>query len=160
MAFQIATGEAKKLTVSENNLTSFVGPPLFPKDRIYDSTPKGVVMGLAWTSLGGTSLYIECVSASTEKNGGGLRCTGQMGDVMKESTEIAHTFARRYVKKIDPKNDFFEKNLVHMHIPEGATPKDGPSAGITMITALLSLALGKPITQKLAMTGEVTLTGK
>jgi len=159
IAFQIATKETKQVTVSEKNLEELVGPPIFTKDRIFDSTPAGVVMGLAWTSMGGATLFIETVAVAPSEKAA-MRCTGQMGDVMKESTEIAFAFARRKLREIDPANDFFDKNMVHMHIPEGAVPKDGPSAGITMVTTLLSLATGKPVRQKLAMTGEITLTGK
>jgi len=159
VAFQIATKEVTKVTVSENNLEKFVGAPIFPKDRIYDSTPVGVVMGLAWTSLGGATLFIECVDV-TQSDKGALRCTGQMGDVMKESTDVAFTVARKWLRKVEPDNKFFDQHVLHMHIPEGATPKDGPSAGITMATTLLSLAMHKPVRQKLAMTGEMTLTEK
>jgi len=158
IAFQIATKQSSKVTVSDINLEKFVGAPIFPKDRIFDSTPTGVVMGLAWTSLGGVALFIETVAVAPSEKAA-IRCTGQMGDVMKESTEIAFSFARRWMQEHEPKNEFFDKNLIHMHIPEGATPKDGPSAGITMTTTLLSLAMGKPVRQKLAMTGEMSLTG-
>jgi len=159
IAFQVATRETKQLTVSEKNLEELVGPPIFTKDRIFDSTPPGVVMGLAWTSMGGATLFIETVAVAPSEKAA-MRCTGQMGDVMKESTEIAFAFARRWLRGLEPANDFFDKNMIHMHIPEGAVPKDGPSAGITMVTTLLSLATGKPVRQKLAMTGEITLTGK
>jgi len=159
IAFQIATKEATKVKVLVSNLEKFVGPPIFPKDRIFDSTPPGVVMGLAWTSLGGATLFIETISVAPSEKAT-LRCTGQMGDVMKESTEVAWAVARSWLRQHQPKNDFFNTNLIHMHIPEGATPKDGPSAGITMATALLSLAMRKPVRQKLAMTGEMTLTAK
>jgi len=158
IAFELATKQSSKVTVNDSNLEKFVGAPIFPKDRIFDSTPTGVVMGLAWTSLGGVSLFIETVAVAPSEKAA-LRCTGQMGDVMKESTEIAFSFARRWLHEHEPTNDFFDKNQIHMHIPEGATPKDGPSAGITMTTTLLSLAMGKPVRQKLAMTGEMSLTG-
>jgi len=89
-----------------------------------------------------------------------LKVTGQLGSVMKESTEIAYTVSRAQLADIDPSSSFFDENDIHMHVPEGATPKDGPSAGVTMTTAMLSLALGKPIRNDLAMTGEISLTGK
>mmetsp|Transcript_13327 Transcript_13327/g.21853 ORF Transcript_13327/g.21853 Transcript_13327/m.21853 type:complete len:1077 (-) Transcript_13327:386-3616(-) len=151
----------KRIDITASNLYDFVGKPSFNTDRIYNTTPVGVVMGLAWTAMGGATLYIESISQSGTSSGkGDLKTTGQMGSVMKESTDIAYTFARRYLEKIQPSNTFFETASLHMHIPEGATPKDGPSAGITMVTSLLSLAVGKPARQNLAMTGETTLTGR
>mmetsp|Transcript_28692 Transcript_28692/g.58705 ORF Transcript_28692/g.58705 Transcript_28692/m.58705 type:complete len:978 (+) Transcript_28692:88-3021(+) len=158
-AYKIATKAETSMTIEDSNLDSYVGPPVFAKDRIYDLTPPGVVMGLAWTAMGGTTLYIESVITSGAEKAS-LRCTGQMGDVMKESSDIAFSFARRFLRELDPSNNRLEDSAVHLHIPEGATPKDGPSAGVTMITALLSLALNTPAAQTLAMTGEVSLTGK
>ena len=116
--------------------------------------------------MGGSALYIEtsAITSSSDDegkgSGGRLTTTGQMGSVMEESTRIAHTYSRTYLASIDPTNTFFDDNNIHMHVPEGATPKDGPSAGCTMVTALLSLALDKPVRADLAMTGEVSLTGK
>lgn len=122
-------------------------------------------MGLAWTSLGGSTLYIETslkeqLSSDDAKGQPSMEVTGQLGDVMKESSHIAYTFAKGFIAREDPKNDFFKRAAIHLHVPEGATPKDGPSAGCTIITALLSLATNKPVRQNLAMTGEVSLTGK
>ncbi|KAI8839272.1 Lon protease C-terminal proteolytic domain-containing protein [Chytridium lagenaria] len=136
------------------NLKEFVGSPVFTSDRMYETTPVGVVMGLAWTQMGGSALYIESVveSAITEHSKPSFHRTGQMGDVMKESATIAYTFAKSFVAKREPENRFFEKASVHMHVPEGATPKDGPSAGTTMATSLISLALNRPILQDVAMT--------
>lgn len=94
------------------------------------------------------------------RGGGTLKVTGQLGDVMKESTQIAYTVARARMAEIEPENSYFDVTDIHMHVPEGATPKDGPSAGITMVTAMLSLALDRPVKSDLAMTGEVSLTGK
>ena len=100
-------------------------------------------------------------AAESGKGGGASMIrTGQLGDVMKESTTIAHTFARAYLGGLDPSNSFLEESALHLHVPEGATPKDGPSAGVTMVTALLSLATGKPVRADLAMTGELSLTGR
>ncbi|KAJ2806601.1 ATP-dependent Lon protease pim1, partial [Coemansia helicoidea] len=139
------------------------------------TTPPGVVMGLAWTSMGGSALYIESVvesivestAESTGANSGGgggfhgqLHTTGQLGDVMKESSVLAYTFVRSLLHRRDPANTFFSSRAIHLHVPEGATPKDGPSAGVTMATALLSLALSRPIRADVAMTGELTLTGR
>ncbi|KAI8813750.1 Lon protease C-terminal proteolytic domain-containing protein [Cladochytrium replicatum] len=151
-----------QIVVDQSNLKDFVGSPVYTSDRMYDTTPAGVVMGLAWTSMGGSALYIESVleSSVTENSRPSLNRTGQMGDVMKESTTIAYTYARSLMTKRFPDNKFFEKASVHLHVPEGATPKDGPSAGCTMATSLLSLALNSPILPDVAMTGELTLTGK
>ena len=147
------------IKVTHTNLEEFVGKPAYTSDRFYVTPPAGVVMGLAWTAAGGATLYVE---TATEKFGKApeLRTTGQMGDVMRESTNIAYTFAKTHFAGVAPGNKFFENTALHMHIPEGATPKDGPSAGCTMITALFSLALSTSVLPNLAMTGEVTLTGK
>ena len=144
------------------DLVEYIGQPPFQTDRIYDVTPPGVVTGLAWTSMGGSTLYIECTAVTqtgSEKKGGTLRTTGQLGDVMQESSSIAHTYARAFLAERDPGNAFFDETALHVHVPAGSTPKDGPSAGCTMITAMVSLAAGKAVRPNLAMTGEVTLTG-
>lgn len=117
-------------------------------------------MGLAWTAMGGSTLYIETSQIEQGDGKGGLNLTGQLGDVMKESAQIAHTVARAILLEKDPENQFFANTKIHLHVPAGATPKDGPSAGCTMITSMLSLALNKPVNKDLAMTGEVTLTRK
>lgn len=148
----------KKVTLSEKNLDKYLGKPIFTSDRFYERTPVGVCMGLAWTSLGGATLYIEATKVAAEKIE--MKLTGQAGDVMKESSQIAWTYLHSQVDQYAPGIPFFEKCQVHVHIPEGATPKDGPSAGITMVTAMLSLLLNKPVLQDLGMTGELTLTGK
>lgn len=166
-AFAIVSKEAGEVEVRPDNLNDFVGKQLFTHDRMYDETPPGVVMGLAWTAMGGSALYIETavprpLEGSTDKKGaeGSLQLTGHLGDVMKESANIAFSVARSFLLAHDPQNDFLQKAHVHLHVPEGAVPKDGPSAGITMVTALLSLALGRPVLPGVAMTGEVSLTGK
>jgi len=155
--------------VSEENLKHYVGKPIFTSDRMYDKDPlpHGIVMGLAYTSMGGSALYIETQGIKRGLNddgkprgGGTLKATGKLGDVMSESSQIAYTVARARLADIDPDNRFFDTTDIHMHVPEGATPKDGPSAGITMVTSMLSLALEKPIRNDLAMTGEISLTGK
>ncbi|CAI5481703.1 unnamed protein product [Closterium sp. Yama58-4] len=129
-------------------------------ERMYDETPVGVVMGLAWTAMGGSTLYVEATVIEQAAERGSLELTGQLGDVMRESATIAHTVARQILTRADPGSEFFRKTRMHMHVPAGATPKDGPSAGCTMITAMLSLALGRHVRADLAMTGEVTLTGR
>lgn len=174
--------ESGKVDIDEKSLVDFVGKPIFIHDRMYETTPPGVVMGLAWTSHGGSTLYIETVvhrklevneqnTSPTTVNGvvpapppppvvGTFQLTGHLGDVMKESATIAYTFAKAFLLKREPDNEFLQKAAIHLHVPEGATPKDGPSAGCTMVTALLSLARGHPVRPNLAMTGEISLTGK
>ncbi|RZB43159.1 lon protease homolog 1, mitochondrial-like [Glycine soja] len=157
---EIKTKTIEKVLVDESNLTDFVGKPVFHAERIYDQTPVGVVMGLAWTAMGGSTLYIETTLVEEGEGKGTLHPTGQLGDVMKESAQIAHTVARAILLEKEPENPFFANSKLHLHVPAGATPKDGPSAGCTMTTSLLSLAMKKPVKKDLAMTGEVTLTGK
>jgi ATP-dependent Lon protease len=144
--------------ITSSNLTEYLGIPVFTSDRFYVRTPIGVCMGLAWTSMGGATLYIEAIKVTAEKTE--MKLTGQAGNVMKESSEIAWSYLQSSLHKYAPGYTFFEKNQVHMHIPEGATPKDGPSAGITMVTALLSLITETPVLENLGMTGEITLTGR
>lgn len=148
----------KKISISEKNLSDYLGKPVFTSDRFYDRTPIGVCMGLAWTSMGGATLYIEAMKVPSEKTE--MKLTGQAGDVMKESSQIAWSYLHARLEQYAPGFAFFEKTQVHVHIPEGATPKDGPSAGVTMVTALLSLLLQEPVLADLGMTGELTLTGK
>ena len=155
------TFEEPLLVVGTDNLVEYVGHPPYPSDKIYQNeTPLGVVTGLAWTASGGATLYIEAASVEKGEGKGGLRATGQLGDVMKESTTIAHTYARRFLEEKLPENSFFAQHSLHIHVPAGATPKDGPSAGCAVVTALLSLAIDQPVRPDIAMTGEITLTGK
>jgi ATP-dependent Lon protease len=144
--------------VTDKSLEKYLGKPIFTSDRYYPRTPVGVCMGLAWTSLGGATLYVEAVTFPAEKTE--MKLTGQAGDVMKESSQIAWSYLQSTFEKYAPGKLFFEKSQVHIHIPEGATPKDGPSAGVTMLTSLISLLRDQPILQDLGMTGELTLTGK
>jgi hypothetical protein len=132
---------------------------VFQAERIYEQTPVGVVMGLAWTAMGGSTLYIETTKVEEGEGKGALMLTGQLGDVMKESAQIAQTVGRAILLEKEPDNQFFANTKLHLHVPAGATPKDGPSAGCTMITSMLSLAMGKHV-KDLAMTGEVTLTAR
>ncbi|KAI1940508.1 ATP-dependent Lon protease pim1 [Ophidiomyces ophidiicola] len=150
------------VTIAKDNLKDYVGPPVFTSDRLYEVTPAGVAMGLAWTSMGGAALYVESIlqAALTNSSQPGFEQTGNLMTVMKESTVIAYSFAKSVVAKDFPENKFFEKAKLHLHCPEGAVQKDGPSAGITMATSLLSLALNEPINPTIAMTGELTVTGK
>ncbi len=144
--------------VNPTSLQEYLGKPIFTSDRFYARTPTGVCTGLAWTSMGGATLYIETIKVSGEKTE--MKLTGQAGQVMKESSEIAWSYLHSALHKYAPGYSFFEKAQVHIHIPEGATPKDGPSAGITMLTALLSLLTDTPVLDNLGMTGELTLTGR
>ncbi len=148
----------KKFVIDAPDLEKYLGKPIFDESNIKKASVSGTAIGLAWTSMGGDTLLIEATSFAGK---GGLVLTGQMGDVMKESCSIAFNWCKKFVidRKIK-KPDWFEKNTIHLHIPEGATPKDGPSAGITMITTFLSLLTNKVIKQNLAMTGEVSLTGQ
>ncbi|CAH8642572.1 unnamed protein product [Schistosoma rodhaini] len=215
VAYQLVNAEKDPpISVDSDNLTIYVGQPIWTSDRLYDSiTPPGVVMGLAWTSMGGSVLYIECTnkkprysyqptnttdshsdssdSEEVSNKKGILQITGSLGKVMKESISIAHTFATQFAASGAPCSStttttddgsasninnheqcmlsptesekaalFLQESDIHLHVPQGATPKDGPSAGVTMVTALLSLACGKPVRPNLAMTGEISLTGK
>ncbi|KAH9887830.1 lon protease [Xylariomycetidae sp. FL2044] len=150
------------ITIDKENLKDYVGPPVFTSDRLYDVTPPGVTMGLAWTNMGGSAMYIESILQSSLRPSSrpGLEITGNLKTVMKESSTIAYSFAKSHMAMEFPDNHFFDKAKVHLHVPEGAVQKDGPSAGITMATSLLSLALESPIDPTVAMTGEITLTGK
>ncbi|KAI3715606.1 hypothetical protein L6452_22592 [Arctium lappa] len=154
------TNTIDKVLVDDKNLMDYVGKPVFHAERMYDQTPLGVVMGLAWTAMGGSTLYIETTQIEQGEGKGALSLTGQLGDVMKESAQIAHTVARAILGVKDYGNPFFANSKLHLHVPAGATPKDGPSAGCTMITSMLSIAMNKPVKKDLAMTGEVTLTGR
>ncbi|XP_062516509.1 lon protease homolog, mitochondrial-like [Corticium candelabrum] len=162
-ALQIVEKTNETIAVGSDNLHNYVGNPVFLSDRMYDTTPPGVVMGLAWTAMGGSTLYIETAlrrPIEVEKSEPSVETTGQLGAVMQESARIAYTFAKSFLAKREPDNKFFDKAAVHIHVPAGATPKDGPSAGCTIVSALLSLATNKPARQNVAMTGELSLTGK
>ncbi|KAK8059616.1 Lon protease [Apiospora saccharicola] len=150
------------VTIDRENLKDYIGPPVFTSDRLYDVTPPGVTMGLAWTQMGGSAMYIESILQSTLRPSSrpGLEITGNLKAVMKESSTIAYSYAKSMMVQEFPDNHFFDKAKIHLHVPEGAVQKDGPSAGVTMTTSLLSLALDKAISPTVAMTGELTLTGK
>lgn len=150
------------IEITPEQLKDYIGPPIYTADRMYEQTPIGVVMGLGVTSNGGSTLYVESVLEQplSPESHAGMSQTGQLGSTMKESSNIAYSFARMFVGKNFPENRFFERARIHLHCPEGAIPKDGPSAGITMATSLLSLALNHPLEPTIAMTGELTLTGK
>ncbi|NWO08419.1 MAG: endopeptidase La [Alteromonadaceae bacterium] len=142
--------------VGVSDLPHYLGQPAFKKEKSLKGT--GVVTGLAWTAMGGATLSIEASRVHTSQRG--FKLTGQLGDVMKESAEIAYSFVSSNLKRYKGDPTFFDKSFVHLHVPEGATPKDGPSAGVTMATALLSIARKEAPQQNIAMTGELTLTGQ
>lgn len=159
VATKIVLGtESPPFKIQPEDLEEYLDQPYFTNEDLKLANVPGTAVGLAWTSLGGETLLIEAIS-NPAKNGG-LKLTGQMGNVMQESASIALSYVKKIAKKHDIKQEFFDKNLIHLHIPEGATPKDGPSAGITMATAILSLATNKKIKARVAMTGELSLTGK
>ena len=155
---KFAEGKTNAIKITGKNLEEFLGKHRFTDESLYDKKIPGVVMGLAWTSMGGATLYIEATAVPSKQRG--FKQTGQLGDVMRESSEIAYTYISSRVNDYGLDRAFFESNRIHLHVPAGATPKDGPSAGITMATALYSLAKNKPIKKRIAMTGELTITGK
>lgn len=156
-AMKIVSGEGKKVSVSERNLKEYLGKAKYRMDLVNDKAQVGIVRGLAWTSVGGDTLSVE---VNTMPGKGNLNLTGQIGEVMQESAMVALSYVRSIAASYGVKKDYFDKNDFHMHIPEGAVPKDGPSAGITMATALLSAVSGRKVYADVAMTGEVTIRGK
>ncbi len=145
------------LTVEKEDLETYLGQPVFREEVTNKVTRPGMAVGLAWTSMGGDTLLIEAMENPGKE---GFKLTGQMGDVMQESANIAYTYIRNIAGNFGVDKSFFENHIIHLHIPAGATPKDGPSAGITMASTLLSLACKKKIRANVAMTGELSLVGK
>ncbi len=156
-AMEFAQGKIEAIRIGKDDVVTYLGNPVFNPDELFEDTP-GVVTGLAWTSYGGATLQIEATAMPSSSKG--FRQTGQLGNVMVESANIAYSFVMAHLEKYGAQADFFDRHFVHLHVPAGATPKDGPSAGITMATALISMITGKPVKKKLAMTGELTLTGR
>jgi ATP-dependent Lon protease len=160
VAREKAEKKINKIQISLKNLKHYLGTEKYMEESPFPTIVPGIVTGLAWTSLGGSTLYIESIVVDQEMGKGSLKLTGQLGKVMEESAQLAHS----YVASISPKHavipkDFFSKSRIHLHVPAGATPKDGPSAGITMALSLFSLASGKKVPEDFAMTGELTLSG-
>jgi len=155
---RIVEGHKEKIKIDAADVEPLLGKPVFRDDDFFKSPTVGVVIGLAWTSLGGDTLAIEATGVETGKPG--FKQTGQLGDVMVESTEIAYTYIRGLLGDDERAAAVLQHQFIHLHVPAGATPKDGPSAGITMASALYSLATGKRIKKGFAMTGELTLTGR
>ncbi len=156
-AKKISEGECEFVSVTQSSLPSLLGKPIYHTDKAEESDNVGVVCGLAWTSVGGDILLIE---VNTMPGSGKLEITGNLGDVMKESAKAALSYVRANALKLGIKNDFYKKTDIHIHVPEGAVPKDGPSAGITITTALVSALTGRAVNHRVAMTGEVTLRGR
>ena len=157
VAFKIVKGKSKGAQVTEKNLEKYLGPVIYLDDDISLKSGVGVVNGLAWTSVGGELLKVEVLAF---KGKGNLTLTGQLGDVMKESAQAGYTYIRSRAEALGIAANFGETTDIHIHLPEGAVPKDGPSAGVTMVTAMVSALTGKKVKGKLAMTGEISLSGK
>jgi ATP-dependent Lon protease len=159
VAVRVARGEAERVEIDPQKVEEFLGPRKHFAEELLNRDRVGVATGLAWTSVGGDLLFIEVVAVPGK---GQLLLTGQLGDVMKESAQAALSYVRGHASELVPglPGDWFARHDVHLHVPAGATPKDGPSAGITMATALLSLLSGRPVRDDVAMTGEITLTGQ
>ena len=156
-AKSIATEEAYNISLSNEDIEEILGPPRLERDKYENNEVAGVVTGLAWTRVGGDILFIESILS---KGKGTLNITGNLGKVMKESATIAMEYIKSNAEKFGIDPEVFDKYNVHIHVPEGATPKDGPSAGVTMLTSLVSLFAQKKVKKSLAMTGEITLRGK
>ncbi|MGZ3538400.1 MAG: endopeptidase La, partial [Thermodesulfobacteriota bacterium] len=156
VAKDVARGIKEKVMISPDNLHKFLGPVKFFPEVAERTSEPGVATGLAWTPTGGDIIFVEVTKMRGEK---GLTLTGQLGDVMKESAQAALAYVRSKAKELGIEEDFFAKNDIHIHVPAGAIPKDGPSAGITMFIALTSLLTNKPVRNDVAMTGEITLRG-
>lgn len=157
VARKVAEGRNDITHVTRANVHTFLGPPKFLPEAEQEEHEIGVATGLAWTSTGGEILYVE---ASLSRGRGNLTLTGQLGDVMKESAQAAVSYARAHAKELGIEADFYQKLDIHIHVPAGAIPKDGPSAGITMATALISALTKRPVSRDVAMTGEITLRGR
>ena len=156
-ARKIVQEDKKSIKITVQNLHTFLGSAKYHKRQAENKDQVGVSTGLAWTEVGGDVLPTE---VSILKGKGNLILTGQLGDVMKESAQAGLSYIRSRVEKLGIEPDFYEKNDIHIHLPEGAIPKDGPSAGITMATAVVSALTGKKVRTDVAMTGEITLRGR
>jgi ATP-dependent Lon protease len=157
VATNVAKGKKKKQTIGAKNLEDYLGPPNYSGDRLRSRLTVGVVTGLAWTQVGGKILYIEGLALPGGR--GQLKLTGQVGSVMQESASAAYSYLRNRFGGREEFGPFFNEQDIHIHLPAGAIPKDGPSAGIAMATVLLSLLINTPMDRRTAMTGEITLTG-
>jgi ATP-dependent Lon protease len=156
VAKMVASGEKKKAEITPKNLEQFLGPVRFLQEMVQRTPQVGVVPGVAWTQTGGDLMFVEATKMKGKKS---LTLTGYLGEVMKESVQTALSYIRSASSKLGIDEDFFNKYDIHVHVPAGAIPKDGPSAGITMATAIASLLMERPVKVQLAMTGELTLRG-
>lgn len=156
-AVQFVEKKKTSITVSKTNLEKYLGIPRYRYDEVNKTDQIGIATGLAWTAVGGVTLFIEVNLMNGE---GKIQLTGQLGDVMKESAQAGLSYIRAHLDKLDIDEEFYKKKDIHIHVPEGAIPKDGPSAGITMATAVVSALTGIPINKNVAMTGEITLRGR
>ena len=157
IAHKIVTADCKSAKVTEKNLEKYLGPVIYLEDDITIKSEVGICTGLAWTAVGGELLKVEVL---VYKGKGSLTLTGQLGDVMKESAQAGYTYIRSRAKDLGLEESFYETEDIHIHLPEGAIPKDGPSAGITMVTAMVSALTGRRVKAGIAMTGEITLSGR
>ncbi len=157
VARKVAEGEKGLVTITCSNIHRYLGVPKYLPELEQEYHEVGVATGLAWTEAGGEVLYVE---ASTMAGKGELTLTGQLGEVMQESARAALTYARSHAKTVGIKENFYRDADIHIHVPAGAVPKDGPSAGVTMVTALVSTLTGSPVSRDVAMTGEITLRGR
>ncbi len=156
-AYKLVTNDEKVAKINNKNLVDYAGPEIYLEGDLKAKAEIGIATGLAWTSVGGELLKVEVLTCQGK---GGLTLTGQLGDVMKESASAGYTFIRSRAKNLKLAEKFYENTDIHIHLPEGAIPKDGPSAGITMVTAMVSSLTGRKVKANLAMTGEITLSGK
>lgn len=157
LALKLAREGEQRVIIGKKDVEGYLGKPVYSSDEIFENRP-GIVTGLAWTSLGGATLQIEATAVASKRKG--FKQTGQLGEVMVESAEIAYSYVMAELERYGARPDFFDEHFVHLHVPAGATPKDGPSAGVTMATALISMISGKSVRKGMAMTGELTLTGR
>lgn len=153
----VTEGQTEKVFVNAKTLNQLMGPPKFMREEHYEGSQVGISTGLAWTQVGGEILYIESIAIPGKGN---IKLTGQLGDVMKESASAAVTYIKAHAADLGVDLEWFDKHDIHVHLPAGAVPKDGPSAGTSLSSALLSLVTGKPVRMDIAMTGEITLTGR
>jgi ATP-dependent Lon protease len=158
IAVEVAEGKAKPAyRITDSNIDGFLGPMRHFAEELLERDQVGVATGLAWTAVGGDILFIEAIAVAGK---GKLQLTGQLGEVMKESAQAALTYARAHADEQGIPKDYFETHDIHIHVPAGAIPKDGPSAGITITAAIISVITGRPVRRNVAMTGEVTLRGE
>ena len=154
---ELVKSKKDSITITANRLEKYLGPVVFEFEKSEMEDKIGVVTGLAWTAYGGDTLPVE---VAVMKGNGKLELTGQLGAVMQESAKTAYSYVRANAKKYSIPEDFYKKNDIHIHVPEGAVPKDGPSAGVTLVTALVSALAKRKVKGNIAMTGEITLTGR